>query len=235
MLSAVYGPGIFNSVLAIGIFNIPVPLPEQVKPEVQNNLGILRHIGFLKLKKSPAIYSDVNIRTKIDKLLVKMNYRQELPLILVKPGTRLEKWGWRLDKFKKLCNELIKTQTKEVLIICGPGEEKITMTIQTNHAPKSFPTLSLRELAYLIEKADLLICNHTGIMHLASAMKTPVLAIFKHGDPKRWGPYDTPHIILDERNHDGLTSETVFGKAQELLATCKNNRSHKNLLNKDNI
>ena len=108
-------------------------------------------------------------------------------------------------------------------MICGPGEEKMVISVQTNHFPKSLPPLGLRELAHLIERADLLICNHTGIMHLASAVKTPVLAIFKHGDSKRWAPYNTPHIILDERNHDGLTPETVLAKANELLEASQNN------------
>ena len=107
-------------------------------------------------------------------------------------------------------------------MICGPGEEKMVISVQTNHFPKSLPPLGLRELAHLIERADLLICNHTGIMHLASAVKTPVLAIFKHGDSKRWGPYNTPNIILDERNHDDLTPKMVLVKARELLATYQN-------------
>ena len=39
------------------------------------------------------------------------------------------------------------------------------------------PILSIKELALAIKKSDLLFCNHTGIMHLASAVKTPVLLL----------------------------------------------------------
>ena len=54
-------------------------------------------------------------------------------------------------------------------------------------------------------------------MHLASAVKTPVLAIFKHGEIARWGPYHTTSIILEERNSDSLSSETVLESIDRLL------------------
>ena len=116
-----------------GVFNIPIPLPKIVKPEIQNNLDLLSHMGFLSLKQTPTVYSDNKIQTKIDLILRKMNCCHNLPLILVKPGTRLEKWGWHLDKFRRLCRELIQKKIGEVLMICGPGEEKLLSSIQTNH------------------------------------------------------------------------------------------------------
>ncbi|MDP7109161.1 MAG: glycosyltransferase family 9 protein, partial [Nitrospinaceae bacterium] len=72
------------------------------------------------------------------------------------------------------------------------------------------PILSIKELALTIKKSDLLFCNHTGIMHLASAVETPVVAIFKHGETARWGPVHTRHALLEERDPDILLPETVL-------------------------
>ena len=83
--------------------------------------------------------------------------------------------------------------------------------------PVRLPPLSVKELALLIQKSDLLFCNHTGIMHLASAVQTPVLAIFKHGEIARWGPYNTTSLILEERGSDSLSPETVIESIDRLL------------------
>ena len=69
----------------------------------------------------------------------------------------------------------------------------------------------------MIRYSDLLFCNHTGIMHLASATQTPVLVIFKHGNVKRWGPCNTRHVILEERNQDDLSPATVRENIDRLL------------------
>lgn len=47
----------------------------------------------------------------------------------------------------------------------------------------------LPTLAALLRQVDLLIANDSGVMHLATAMSTPVLAIFGPSNPVAWGPW----------------------------------------------
>lgn len=52
--------------------------------------------------------------------------------------------------------------------------------------------VGLRGFTALIEKACLMICGSTGPLHLADAMKTPILTFFsplRVQSSKRWGPY----------------------------------------------
>jgi heptosyltransferase-3 len=49
--------------------------------------------------------------------------------------------------------------------------------------------LPLNELAALLEGASLYIGNDSGPMHVAAALKTPVIGIFGSSDPKRWHPW----------------------------------------------
>ena len=49
---------------------------------------------------------------------------------------------------------------------------------------KSF---SIYEAAAILKKCTLLVCNDSGIMHIASAIDIPVLSIWGISDPKRWG------------------------------------------------
>ena len=79
--------------------------------------------------------------------------------------------------------------------------------------------LKTKELALLIQQCDLLLCNHTGIMHLATAVEKPACVIFKHGEIQRWGPRHKKSVVLDDRYKDNLTPEIVINTLKEILRT----------------
>jgi ADP-heptose:LPS heptosyltransferase len=56
--------------------------------------------------------------------------------------------------------------------------------------------MNLKQLACLLSLADLMITTDTGPMHVASAMKTPVVAIFGPTAPWRTGPYGNGHAVI---------------------------------------
>ena len=199
--------------------DIQVAIDPEPRHEIENNLALLKAAGLRKIAHNPELHFNKKEVEKINALLDAKNRHPESPLVLIKPGTRLPEWGWQLDKFKAVTEILLKTETAEVFLISGPGEEamadRFIRGMETT--PVRLPPLSIKELALLIQKSDLLFCNHTGIMHLASASRTPVLAIFKHGEIARWGPYNTTSIILEERNSDSLSPETVIESIDRLL------------------
>ncbi len=55
---------------------------------------------------------------------------------------------------------------------------------------------SLAELGGILQRADLIIANDTGPMHLAAALGCKVIALMGPTDAKRTGPYGTGHRIL---------------------------------------
>ena len=59
--------------------------------------------------------------------------------------------------------------------------------------------LSFAELGALLEGCRLLIANDTGVMHLASAVGTPVVAIFGPSDHRMYGPYGPKGIAVYSR------------------------------------
>ena len=200
-------------------FNLIVPRKQEALHETQHNLDILRHLKFPIIEKTPELFIEDRIKKEVEDLISEKLKFPNRPLVLVKPGTRVEKWGWNKENFKEIIKRLSESEEADIFIIQGPGEENLIASF--SEPPESFgtilPSLSMVQLAYLIKRSNLLVCNHTGIMHLASAVQTPALVIFKHGEISRWGPVGNRHIILEERNGDNLSPNTVIENIRNLL------------------
>jgi ADP-heptose:LPS heptosyltransferase len=56
---------------------------------------------------------------------------------------------------------------------------------------------TLGGLAALIARARLLVCNDTGVSHVAAAMRTPSVVVACGSDPQRWAPLNRElHRVL---------------------------------------
>ena len=196
--------------------NIRVPLEGPPQHETENNLDLLRTLGIDEIQRQPRLYFSPAETQKIADI---MRSAQDKPVVLVKSGTRIAKWGWRWEKFQTVIEHLLESNKAQVWLVNGPGEEAELKTAiaSMQPPPKLLPLLSAKELALLIQECDVLLCNHTGIMHLASAVDKPVCVIFKHGEIKRWGPMHRNSVVLEERDKDSLSPDTVLNILFKIL------------------
>jgi heptosyltransferase-1 len=118
------------------------------------------------------------------------------------------------------------------LVNYGPGEEDLFRVVLAASGGQARPTKgTISELIALSRRARLFIGGDTGPLHLAAALRVPVVAIFGPTDPARNGPYGTRSIVL--RSAESLTtharraatdegllaisSDAVINAARELL------------------
>ena len=198
--------------------NIRVPLEGPARHETENNLELLRALGIQEIQSQPRLYFSPDETQKVAELMQQFRASKNQPIVLVKTGTRVAKWGWPWQKFETVIEQLL--ESAQVWMVNGPGEE---LELQTAIAsmqkkPQLLPLLSAKELALLIQECDVLLCNHTGIMHLTSAVNKPVCVIFKHGEIKRWGPLNSSSVVLEERDKDSLSPDTVFNALLNMLS-----------------
>jgi ADP-heptose:LPS heptosyltransferase len=138
--------------------------------------------------------------------------------IIVHPGSRSEDRQWPPLYFAALADHCA-THGYHVVITGTPNETHITDYLAalmrqpvTNLAGKT----SLGIVAALIEHAQLLIANCTGVSHIAAATKTPSLIISMDGEPHRWGPLNQQlHHVFDWTQKRSFTD--VHHKLVELL------------------
>jgi len=172
-------------------------IPEDMnKHAVDRYLDFPRHLGAKIAKAQFILPSDNAAQARIQSLLEKYHLENK-KFIAVNPVAYWETKLWNDEKFAGLA-DLIKTKLNMEVVFTGSEKrsiEKITTRMQEKAVNLAGET-TLPELAYLYQKALLLVTTDSGPMHLAAAVGTPVVALFGPTDPQRTGPYGDGHVII---------------------------------------
>jgi len=121
------------------------------------------------------------------------------PWVLLFPGARGANKRWPVRHFIELCRLLTRRPDLHIAVLGGGADQALGKAI-TEQIPGRCLDLtgqtSLWEMVEWIRLSRLLITNDTGPMHIAAALKKPVVAIFGPTSPARTGPYGQLHHVL---------------------------------------
>jgi exopolysaccharide biosynthesis WecB/TagA/CpsF family protein len=116
---------------------------------------------------------------------------QELRIILhAGSGGYSRARRWDTQKFAKVADALYEQCSAQIVLVGGKGDdsEAVKAAMQSPAIDLTGQT-TLPELAAIIQAADLFIGADSGVMHIAAAVGTPVVAIFGPSNPDAWGPW----------------------------------------------
>ncbi len=105
----------------------------------------------------------------------------EQPLLAVAPGARWPTKRWLTDRFARVAQELAYQRDAAVVLLGDAGDTSLARTICSQlRVPVLDCTgrLALMQTAALLQRCQLLVCNDSGLMHMATALQIPVVAIF---------------------------------------------------------
>ncbi len=105
--------------------------------------------------------------------------------IVLLPGAGRADKLWPVSRFREIADRF----GERVLLLWGPGEESLARAVGARMAPAT----NLRELAYALRHAALVVGGDTGPLHLAAALGTNVVGLYGPTDPRRNGPYGQLH------------------------------------------
>ena len=119
-------------------------------------------------------------------------------LIGIHPGGNWKYKLWDAENYAHLASVLCKEQKVSILLFAGPNERRLQKQVSElmDVPPILVKTENLRHLAALISTCDVYIGNDTGPMHIASAVDTPVVALFGSTNHIRSGPYGEKHTVV---------------------------------------
>ncbi|RMH03790.1 MAG: glycosyltransferase family 9 protein [Nitrospirae bacterium] len=169
----------------------------------------------------------------IDALLERINPTGK-KMMIVSPFTRWKTKNWGVEKFHALFQQF---PFDLVVIFTGSRDQRhdiaeLMAAIRYPFKVNLAGSLTLLEFAELMKRVDVVVTGDSFPMHLASAVHTPVVALFGPTDETRIGPVDKHAIVLRaeetcrrcyrrdqcERNCiNAIAPETVLAAIQQQL------------------
>ncbi len=116
------------------------------------------------------------------------------PRIAVHPGSGSYSLArrWPIERFTALAKGLVERLGATVIAVGGSDEQALGNAVAQAAGETALDLTgrtTLRELGAVLQSCDLLVCNDSGVMHLAAAVGTPVVALFGPSNHRAWGPW----------------------------------------------
>ncbi len=174
--------------------HIVKPCPSE-RHTVERQIDVLRKIGIFPAPAERSLFLHVpeSAQKSVQELLQKEGLK-EGGYFLLHPVSR---WKFKCPPatfIAELITELNR-RNKRIVLSSGPDLEEKKMIDEiirfvpqvniVNFAGK----LTLKELSALIAKSECLICVDSVPLHIASALKAPVVALFGPTSEQNWGPW----------------------------------------------
>lgn len=128
-------------------------------------------------------------------------WRERVPLVAIHPGSGGYSLArrWPPDRFAQVADALIERYGTQVALLGGPDEGELTQRVASLMRYEAIDLggkTPIPVLAALLRLSRLFVGNDSGVMHLASAVGTPVVAIFGPSNPLAWGPWGASHEVV---------------------------------------
>jgi ADP-heptose:LPS heptosyltransferase len=139
--------------------------------------------------------------------------------VCVHPGARLQSRRWPPELFAAVADGLAQ-QGYRVVLTGSESERPLTARVAAameEPAVDLAGLTTLGALAALLAGARLLVCNDTGVSHLAAALRVPSVVVFRASDPARWAPRDAGRHRVVAANR--ARADVVLAEAASVLET----------------
>lgn len=141
--------------------------------------------------------------------------------VLLNPGAGHPSKLWPTERFAELARRLKSRTGTAPLVIWGPSERVLAEEIAANGDATVAPETNLRQLAFLLQNARLLVAADTGPLHLAAAFGTRAVGLFGPTNPWRNGPYGQIDACVEtyssDRTMESISVDAVEKRAEEQL------------------
>lgn len=135
-------------------------------------------------------------------------------VIGIHPGAAIKNRCWPMERFAYAGEQIRDTYNARVIVFIEPGGYGDSFPMKGNFIKAK---VTLYELVALIKNIDILLCNDSGAMHIATAVATPLIAIFGPGDVQRVGPFNNSEALVIQKD---FTCRPCFDNCKYDKALC---------------
>ncbi|MDP6178792.1 MAG: lipopolysaccharide heptosyltransferase II [Desulfatiglandales bacterium] len=160
--------------------------------QVEYYLSILRAMDWKAKSRDPSLFVDDKDKVAIHSLLSAKGIKKNDLLIGLSPGATFgPAKRWPPERFATIGDWVVERWGAMVLVLGSEGEQDICMEVgrSMKYAPLNLcGRTTLGEAMALINRCHFFLTNDSGLMHIASALSVPMIAIFGSTDPSATGP-----------------------------------------------
>ena len=215
-----------------------VPVDRKIKRghQVEYYLYLLRSLGFQTTGGIPALETSPKSLEEAEQILESWGVKKSDLLIGLSPGA---KYGsakeWFPERYGELATRISREMRARILILGSLGDRPVAFRISQKAGPAAIDLTGKTTLAQaigLIARCRLFITNDSGLMHVASALRVPLVAIFGSTDPLRTGPLGENSRVLyksipcapclkaecreDRKCMELITVDDVYGEVKKI-------------------
>lgn len=183
------------------LVNFKINLFRQIKSAPEKYLLVGAESGVKDNGEQLELYWDETTETKIEEHLNENNLQKDR-YICIAPGAAHFTKMWPLEYSVNLIERIINNSNLKIVILGGPGEEKILQQGEPSIDIINFcGKLSLLESAVVLKYSKGIITNDSGLMHMAAAVKKSIIALFG-STVKEFGffPFRADATILENKD-----------------------------------
>lgn len=172
--------------------------PKGTKHEIDRNMDIVHLVGVVDGSRDLVLRLSEEEQVWAQDFILKAAQPRAPLLVGIHPGGSSFDKLWPAENFAGVADRLIQDFDAKIMIFSGHGEDDLVRSIQESmtHSPILAAGLQLRQFAALVAECSLFLCNDSGPMHIAAALKVPTVAIFGPTDHVRWKPRNENAVVV---------------------------------------
>jgi lipopolysaccharide heptosyltransferase II len=227
-----------------GYFLTDAVVPDLQHPHFSNRwLRLLSALGKSAIVLQPRLKITPEEQRAAEEILANHGIQKGELLVGIHPGARSDLRKWGDANFVAVAQQLQKEFPIKIVWFLDPGQT----APDAEGVRRNSLSLPLRQFMGVLAECQMLICNDSGPMHIATALEVPVVAIFGPTEPAWFGPIGQYHRVViqsgfwcrpcfDYCHFDQpyclrtITVESVFQAAAESLSILTRVRDRRELI-----
>jgi heptosyltransferase-2 len=168
--------------------------------EIERNLNLLSQFDYHPKNTYPELFPSPDDYSYARKLLLDSNIREDEKIVGIAPGSVWATKRWLPERFAEVADLLQQKAGAKVVFLGSEEDRKLCQKIADQLKTPSVILAGILQSAAIISLCKVILSNDSAPVHVASAMKRPVVAIFGSTIPEfGFAPYGESHVIIQKK------------------------------------
>ena len=154
------------------LYNNIIPIPERY-------LRVAEDFDISDDGKGLELFWNEETKISTENKALKIGLNLSEPYLCLAPGAGFHTKRWPAENFEQLIGHICREFNYHIVLLGGEEDKELGRFLSAKDSVYDFTgKLTLVETGVVLSQGKALVSNDTGLMHMATAVNTPVLAIF---------------------------------------------------------